>query len=487
MEIKLTQAVESLEADVLAVVVFEKEKPFGPKLEGNAALTRFLAPLLESGDLPSKLYETAVFQRPEGLKARRLLVIGGGKQEKFGAFELRRAAGTAVRVLKPKGYGDVVFLPDGNVSDAEAVAVSVEGAIVADFDAGRYKSGERNDKHLGCFHVSGADSASVRRAEIVATAQNFARELINEPGNFLTPTVLAQRAQAMASQTGLLCDVLDRGRCEELKMDSFLAVAQGSAEPPAFIVLKHLPAAAPAAPVLGLVGKGVTFDTGGISIKPAENMDKMKYDMAGGAAMIGAMRAISQLQPHVRVMAFIPATENMPGSRALKPGDIRTAMSGKTIEVLNTDAEGRMILADALHYARTLGCTHLIDAATLTGAIGVALGQINAGVFTNNSAFQDRVLASARDAGERMWPMPMDDDYMEQIKGTFGDLLNTGGRYGGAITAAMFLRAFVEDTPWVHLDIAGTAWVDDNKPYQSKGASGVAVRTLVNLVMGYAS
>jgi leucyl aminopeptidase len=491
MEIRLAGgAVETVETDALVVLVFDKERAFGPRVEGNAALTAFLKPLLESGDLPSKLYETAVFQRPEGLKARRLLAIGAGKQEKFGAFELRRAAGTAVRTLKSKAYGDVVFLPDGVLSEAEAAAVAVEGAIVADFDPGVYKSEGRNDKHLGCFRIAAADTednrAALRRAQIVAESQNFARELINEPGNYLTPTALAQRAGAMASSTGLLCDVLDRGRCQELKMGAFLSVAQGSAEPPAFIVLKHLPAAAPAAPVLGLVGKGVTFDTGGISIKPAENMDKMKYDMAGGAAMIAAMRAIAVLQPQVRVLALVPATENMPGSQAQKPGDIRTAMSGKTIEIINTDAEGRLILADALHYARTLGCTHLVDAATLTGAIGIALGQVNAGAFTNNPAFQERVLGCARRAGERIWPMPMDDDYMEQIKGTFGDLLNTGGRYGGAITAAMFLRAFAEDTPWVHLDIAGTAWVDDNKPYQAKGASGFGVRTLVELVTSYA-
>jgi len=233
------------------------------------------------------------------------------------------------------------------------------------------------------------------------------------------------------------------------------------------------------------VGKGVTFDTGGISIKPSEGMEKMKYDMSGGAAMIGAMQAIAQLKPELAVTAFIPCVENMPGSRAQRPGDIVTAMSGKTIEVLNTDAEGRLILADALAYARQQGCTHLVDAATLTGAVVVALAHIHVGVFANNDALQDRVLKASKAEGERMWPMPMDDDYKEYLKSAFADLGNIGGRWGGAITAAIFLKEFAEDTPWVHLDIAGTAWLDDAKPYLAKGPAGVPVRTLVRLAMDW--
>jgi leucyl aminopeptidase len=231
------------------------------------------------------------------------------------------------------------------------------------------------------------------------------------------------------------------------------------------------------------VGKGVTFDTGGISIKPADGMEKMKYDMAGGAAMLGAMRAIGQLRPPIAVTAFIPCVENMPGSRAQRPGDIVTAMSGKSIEVINTDAEGRLILADALTYARRQGCTHLVDAATLTGAIVVALGHLNIGLFANDDGMRDRVLAAAKSEGERMWAMPLEDDYKEYLKSAFADLANVGGRWGGAITAAIFLKEFAEETPWVHLDIAGTAWLDDSKPYLAKGPSGVPVRTLVRLAM----
>jgi leucyl aminopeptidase len=301
--------------------------------------------------------------------------------------------------------------------------------------------------------------------------------------------MLAERAEAMSSEVGLGVEILDERRIAELKMGALLSVAQGSAEPPRLIVMRYTPPETrPGAPVIGLVGKAITFDTGGISIKPAEGMEKMKYDMAGGAAMLGVMRALVQLKPAVKVIAIVPATENMPGGRAQKPGDVQIALSGKSIEVINTDAEGRLILADGLAYARQLGCTHLVDAATLTGAIVVALASVNVGVFGSDSAFTDRLLASARATGEKMWPMPLDDDYREMIKSTIADIQNVGsGKGGGAITAAMFLKEFAEETPWIHLDIAGTAWLDEAKPWAAKGASGVAVRTLVDLVMNFNS
>jgi leucyl aminopeptidase len=263
-------------------------------------------------------------------------------------------------------------------------------------------------------------------------------------------------------------------------------VAIGSAEPPALIVLRYRPATETANSVhLGLVGKGVTFDTGGISIKPADGMEKMKYDMAGGAAMIGAMRAIVQLKPAIPVTALIPAVENMPGSRAQRPGDIVTSLSGKTIEVINTDAEGRLILADAITYAQRLGCTHLVDAATLTGAVVVALGHVNVGLFANDDALRERVMLAARAEGEKMWHMPLEDDYKDYLKSAFADIPNVGGRYGGAVTAAMFLKEFADPTPWVHLDIAGTAWLDDSKPFLAKGPTGMPLRTMVRLAMDW--
>jgi leucyl aminopeptidase len=305
----------------------------------------------------------------------------------------------------------------------------------------------------------------------------------------LTPKILAEKAEAMARQAGLSVDVLDERRIADLKMGALLSVAQGSIEPPRMIVIIYSPAKAPkaGAPVLGIVGKAVTFDTGGISIKPSEGMEKMKYDMAGGATMLGVMRALATLKPNVKVICVVPATENMPGGRAQKPGDIQTAMSGKTIEVLNTDAEGRLILADAIHYAKQLGATHLVDAATLTGAIVVALASINVGVFGGgDQAWTDKVLAAAKVAGEKMWQMPMDDEYREYIKGTVADIQNIGsGKGGGSITAAWFIREFAGDTPWVHLDIAGTAWNDDAKSWLAKGPTGVALRTLVHLAMSY--
>jgi leucyl aminopeptidase len=290
----------------------------------------------------------------------------------------------------------------------------------------------------------------------------------------------------MAREAGLAVEILDEKRLAELKMGTLLGVASGSVEPPRMIVITYTPSnAKPEGPVLALVGKAVTFDTGGISIKPANDMEKMKFDMAGGAAMLGVMRVLAQLKPAIKVICIIPSVENMPGGRAQKPGDVQIAMSGKSVEVINTDAEGRLILADALHYARQLGATHIVDAATLTGAIVVALGHVNTGVFGTDDAFTQKVLTCAKVAGEKMWHLPLDDEYRELIKSTIADIQNVGGRWGGAISAAWFLREFTGDTPWVHLDIAGTAWLDDAKPWMGKGGTGVAVRTLVELAMNF--
>jgi leucyl aminopeptidase len=290
----------------------------------------------------------------------------------------------------------------------------------------------------------------------------------------------------MAQEVGLKFEVFDGDKIRKLKMGAFWGVAQGSDEPPALIILRYEPAGAPEKPVLGLVGKAVTFDTGGISIKPADGMEKMKYDMAGGAAMLGVMRAIALLKPKVKITALICATENMPSGKAQKPGDIQTAMSGKTIEIINTDAEGRLVLADGLCYARQLGCTHLIDAATLTGAVVVALGYFNAGVFANDEKMYERFSKATAQAGEKFWRLPLDEEYKESIRSNIADIINSGGRWGGAITAAMFLKEFAEDTPWMHLDIAGTAWMEEAKPWIAKGPSGIAVRSLVEFARNFA-
>jgi leucyl aminopeptidase len=390
----------------------------------------------------------------------------------------------------------VAFLAREDDRSAAAAQAIVEGMILANLDSDKYKTDKKPGNEITAAALAGWEESSradadlgLARGRVIAESQNFARELGNEPSNRLTPRMLADRAAAMAREVGLAVEVLDENRIAELKMGALLSVAQGSVEPPRMIIITYTPEKLnPSAPVLGLVGKAITFDTGGISIKPANDMEKMKYDMCGGAAMIGAMRAIATLKPSCKVIAVVPSSENMPGGRAQKPGDVQTSMSGKTIEVLNTDAEGRLILADGVTYARKLGATHLVDAATLTGAIVVALGAVNAGVFGTDQAFTDRVLASAKAAGEKMWPMPMDDEYREMMKGTISDLQNiSGGRYAGAITGAMFIREFAEDTPWVHLDIAGTAWLDDAKPWMAKGGTGTPVRTLVELAMNFDS
>jgi leucyl aminopeptidase len=458
-------------ADALIVPVFDDLRPdrFGA------------AEWFDSGEITGKPGEMTLLHRAPGAGASRVLLIGAGPRPKFDASAMRKLAGTAVRHLKSKAVKNIALLVDFGDDFAAAAA---EGAILGNFDPDRYRTADR--KQADSFTLVGnVSDAAAERGRIIAEAQNFTRELVNEPANRLTPSKVAEAARAMASAHGLDCEILDEARMRELGMGALLGVAQGSAEPPCLIVIRYRPEKDNGQAHLGLVGKGVTFDTGGISIKPAEGMEKMKYDMAGGATMIGAMQAIAQLKPSLPVTAFIPCVENMPGSRAQRPGDIVTALSGKTIEVINTDAEGRLILADALVYARRQGCTHLVDAATLTGAIVVALGHLRVGLFSNDDGLRDRVLAAADAEGERAWAMPLDDDYKDYLKSAFADLANVGGRWGGAVTAAMFLREFAETTPWVHLDIAGTAWIDDEKPHLAKGPSGLPVRTMIRLALDW--
>jgi len=471
---------ESISTEALVVVVFDNGPP-DPRLDSLTG--GLLTELYRSGETKGKPLETTLIHRPPGLAARRLLLVGGGKPAEFDAAQMRRAAGTALRFLKGKAVHDFVL-----AAEASHVPAAAEGLLAADFEPDAYKTDKQDDQRIGRVLLAARAApdldAALSRAVISARAQNLARRLTNEPANRLTPTELAARARQVAIDAGLEIDVLDQQRMQDLKMGALLGVAQGSAEPPALIVLRYRPAEPSSSGVhLGLVGKAVTFDTGGISIKPAEGMEKMKYDMAGGASMIAVLSALAELKPAILVTAFVPAVENMPGSRAQRPGDIVTTMSGKTVEVLNTDAEGRLILADAITYAKQQGCSHLIDAATLTGAIVVALGYTNVGVFANDQPLLDRLLASAKTAGEKMWPMPLDEEYKEQLKSIIADLPNIGTRWGGAITAAMFLKEFADPTPWVHLDIAGTAWLEEAKPYMPKGPSGVAVRTLINLAM----
>jgi len=486
---KVSIANELTEVDALAVICFEA----GDQATSDPELARqdgWLAELRASGEFTGKLYEAVTLYRPQGISAKRLIVIGGGKQGTFSPVELRRIAGVLVRSVRGKGVKSIALSLDQKYVSSGLTAAAAEGALLANWEPDRYKSEpKKNETRVDFFTVVGENAAATAealdRGRIIAEGQNFARDLVNEPGNKLTPAVLAEQARGMAAARGLECEVLDRDAMETLGMGALLGVAQGSTNPPFLIVLKYRPEKAMGSEHLTLVGKGVTFDTGGVSIKSADGMEKMKYDMAGAAAAIGAMQAIAQLKPAISVTAYVPTVENAVGGNAQRPGDIVTTLSGKTVEVLNTDAEGRLILADAITYAKRNGATHIVDAATLTGAIAIALGHYNVGAFTNNQALLDKLLKAAGVAGEKVWQLPMDDEYKDYLKSVFADLPNVGGRYGGAITAAWFLKEFADPTPWVHLDIASTAWLDDAKPWLAKGPSGVAVRSFVELACAW--
>ncbi len=484
IEIKVQEGpLAGVEGDVVLVLAFEGEI----SATVDQAVGGWATELFASGEFTGKPCELSILHRPAGLKTKRLAIAGAGKRDRFNAVEMRKAVATAVRSLKCKALKRISLW----IEQPEFAQTAVEGAILGDFEPDQLKTDPKKaEKRLESFTVCGASGGSVlssaaERGRIVGEAQNFARELENEPANHLTPLVLAERAKTMAAEFGLDCEVMDEAQLRQLGMGALLGVSQGSDNPPAFITLRYVPAESTSTDHLALIGKGVTFDTGGVSIKPAEGMEKMKYDMGGAAAVLGAMRAIAQLKPNVRITAFVPTVENMVSGRAQRPGDIVTSLAGKTVEVLNTDAEGRLILIDAITYAIRQGCTHLVDAATLTGAIVVALGHVHVGAFTNNDEFLGRVMAAGKSGGESMWHMPLDDEYKEYLKSAFADLPNIGGRWGGAITAAKFLQDFVEDKPWVHLDIAGVAWLDEAKPYMAKGPSGVPVRTFVNLALNW--
>jgi leucyl aminopeptidase len=508
-----TASLASIETECLVIPVLDAGEGKDNKASlqsSDAALAAAAADLISYAEVTGKLFETVMLHRPQGMRAKRLLFVGGGKAKNFSSYELRKVAGVAVRFLKPKNIKSLAILApeswSGNADPAahstlaferggltDAVRSIVEGAHVGNFDPNYYAS-DRKDQQITDLTVVAPSSANkqsldaaAEEGRLIGESQNFTRDLVNEPSNRMTPTMLADRAEKMCQEVGLKCEIYGPAKIRSLNMGAFWSVSQGSEEEPRLIVMRYEPTNAPTDRTLGLVGKGITFDSGGISIKPADGMEKMKYDMAGGAAMIGAMRAIALLKPNVRVISVVCASENMPSGKAQKPGDVQFAMNGKSIEIINTDAEGRLVLADGLHYARQLGATHLIDAATLTGAVVVALGYANVGVFCNNEDFFNAFAQSLKRSGEKMWRMPIDAEYSEMIKSSIADIMNSGGRWGGAVTAAMFLKEFVEDTPWIHLDIAGTAWMETDKPWIAKGPSGVPVRSLVEFTRQFAN
>jgi leucyl aminopeptidase len=476
-----------LDADLLLIPVFENDD-LTDERDLDAASGGEYAAARARGAFSGKLYEQLFTPiSGDGWKARRALWVGVGPRNTLTTEQLRRVATIGGLAARQRRFGSIAIVaraslphPVGRVIQAVA-----EGAVLANYEGTSYKTSGEPVTWLDRVEIRAAemDGTAAERGRVLAECTNVARALANEPGNVLTPREFADRAAKLAREAGLQVEILDERQIADLKMGMLMGVARGSSEPPRLVVLRYKPKQVAHQAVLGLVGKGITFDTGGISIKPSENMDKMKDDMSGGAAVLCAMMAVARLGAPIQCIGIIPTTENMPGGRAMKPGDILTSAEGKTVEVLNTDAEGRLILGDAMWYARTLGVTHLVDVATLTGACVVALGKTTSGLFGRPASWVEQVRLASERAGDRSWPMPVFDDYKDLLKSDIADFSNTGGRAGGAISAAVFLKEFAGDVPWVHMDIAGTAWAEEAKPYQPKGATGVGVRTLAELAL----
>jgi leucyl aminopeptidase len=474
--------VHEIEADLLVVPVAQDDRAaVGPF---DQAVQAELSAVFDAGAFTGKPCEVWLTQAADTWRTRRLAMLGVGPRGDLDVERVRRMAAVAGMTARQQRRSRLAFhLPPDWSNDLWIEAIG-EGATFANFDNGHYKSRHEGRFFYRTVKLSGVTGDGIRaaleRGRRIGEATNAARVLINEPGNSLPPRELAARASALAAVPHVTSEILDEKQIEALGMGLLLGVARGSAEPPRVLVLRYEPPGAPPSPVLGLVGKGITFDTGGLSIKPADGMERMKDDMAGGAAVVAALRTVALEQVPLRIVAVVPCTENMPGGRAIKPGDILRGASGLTIEVNNTDAEGRLILGDGLWYARQLGATHLIDVATLTGAVIVALGKITTGLFAT-ADWGEIIRAAANRCGEKIWPMPLFDEYKEQLKSDIADMVNSPGRPAGSITAALFLQEFTGGLPWAHLDIAGTAWAEEARAWAPKGATGAMVRTLIEV------
>jgi leucyl aminopeptidase len=484
------------DVQALAVAVFKNEKADeGILKELDEASGGVVRSVIESEELKGKEGETVYVHLAtggSGLRARRLLLIGVGAREEFKPAQVSQMAGAAVRFLRGKNIKTIGLVTRADAGDAEmASAAASEGAIIGLFEPDKYRTVDKEERAIERLVIigEGADEEALKRGaergRIIGESVNFTRDLANEPGAYMTPSDLAERARNIANEFGLNVDVLDEARMEQEGMGALLSVSRGSEEDAKLIILKYTPRDTSAQDednLLALVGKGITFDSGGISLKPGENMELMKYDMTGGATVLGAMRAIAQLKPSIPVLGVVPASENLPSGKATKPGDVVKAMSGKTIEIINTDAEGRLVLSDAICYAKKLGAKRIIDMATLTGAVSIALGDVNTAILGTDQELIDEVILSGKEVGEKFWQLPLDKEYTKQIKSDIADIKNVGGRKAGTITAAAFLKEFADGVSWAHLDIAGTAWGDDAKPYRAKGPTGIAVRMLVHFV-----
>jgi len=482
-----------IECDLLAFPIFEDDAPGARVFQALDRTTGGLAAsVTATGEFKPELHRTCLLHRPSGLRARSLLLAGAGKRKELSLARLRDLAGTAIRKARSASCRQVSFFVPRGCPLPEAFRVSAEGAFYANFEPDAYKTRDKKTKDVEALILLGgiaADAAAaakaVRRGTVIGNATNFARTLVNEPGNVLTPARFAERAVAAAPAAGLDVEVIDRETLEKMGMNTLLAVSRGSDEPPKLLILriaKQKGRPKKNAPLYAFVGKGVTFDSGGISLKPGEKMEEMKADMAGAAAVLGALLALAELGATERVIGLIPLVENLPSGKATRPGDVVKSYLGKTVEIINTDAEGRLTLADALAYARTLGANRLIDIATLTGACVIALGSVNAGMMGTDQKLMDLMRRNCGTTGEKLWQLPIDREYRKLLDSDIADMKNVGPRYGGASIAAKFLQEFVEETPWVHLDIAGMDLENEGRPFAAKGATGFGVRTLVQLL-----
>jgi leucyl aminopeptidase len=475
-------AAQDFAAEMLAVGLFPGQAPEGL---GDAAVE-----VVASGDFTGKEGETALLYGQEGLGAPRLLLVGLGNRERFDLERLRRVSATAAKRARTLKLREAAFsLPIlQGAAVREAAQAAAEGASLGLYRFDRHKSGAENQELETFWLISDEKDLgqTIEGAEVgqkAAWGTSLARDLANEPSNVATPEYLAQKAREIAERHGMELTVLDRAGIEEEGLTGLATVGRSAANEPRFIVLEHRKGG-DAAPIV-LVGKAVTFDSGGISIKPSAGMENMKFDMSGGAAVLGAMEAVGDLDLALNIIAIVPATENLPGGDAFKPGDVLRMHSGKTVEIVTTDAEGRLILTDALSYARRYEPAAVVDCATLTGACHVALGDHASGLMGNDEDLIADIQTAGEASGERAWPLPLFDEYTEQIRGDVADIKNSGGRYGGALTAGAFLKEFA-DYPWAHLDIAGTAYGKKGNAYTPKGATGAPARLLVEFLMGRA-
>jgi leucyl aminopeptidase len=484
-----TTPLSEIAVDWLLAGLWENEGPAGMTADLDARLGGIIARLREQGDAQGKAKELTPIYQCAGVAARRVLLVGLGQRSKADCAAIVSATAAAAKMLTTRPCKRVaIALPAGALNVETMARACAHGLFQGSGTSGiRKNKNERTPPEEVIFisHASDAEiESSVKRAEIEGRATDMARELVNTPPCDLYPETFAERASAVAGTCGLDIQVFDEQRLAAERMNALLAVARGSERPPRLVVLQHRMGGSK--PTLALVGKGVTFDSGGLSLKTTDQMVDMKCDMAGAAAVLGAMQAIAELQLPVNVLGVMALVENMPSGKAMKLGDVLKARNGKTIEVLNTDAEGRLILADALSYAVDQNAGNIVDLATLTGACLVALGADVAGLMSNNDAWSQKVLAACQAVGEKAWPLPMFPHYKEMIKSDVADMRNTGGsRYAGAISAAKFLEEFVADVPWVHLDIAGPAWAEKENATRESGGTGCFVRTLVELARTY--